>query len=216
LVRRLSTAALVGSVAALGGAGSAPADAGVRLEASAPRLVPLAAKRLAHCRRAAVLADVCPRLVPRVRAPYLSHLNTELLRASGRALAVFGLERGGEWPTRPERNRPPAMAHLIVARGHVRSLSPVWQNGVRRTRLRDGLMREPRAHLLRLGSVRWGGRKGWLELAPPYLRGGVLGNHLNFRWGPGDDERLVSLHAWEPLTESAATLRRVVESASRG
>jgi hypothetical protein len=76
-------------------------------------------------------------------------------------------------------------------------------------------MTKRREHLLRFGVRRWGGRTGWLELAPSYLRGGMLGNHLIFRWGPRGDERIVSLHAWEPLTESADTLRRIVESASR-
>jgi hypothetical protein len=185
----------------------------VRPRSDVVRLVPLAPKRLAHCRRAAALAEVCPRLVPRVRAPFLSLLRTDLL--GSRPLALFNLERGGEWPGRPERNRPPAMAHLLVARGHVRGLAPIWQQGVRRGLLADGLMAKPREHLVRFGTRRWGGRAGSLELAPPYLRGGMLGNHLVFRWGPPGDERLVSLHAWEPLMESADTLRLIVESASR-
>jgi hypothetical protein len=185
----------------------------VRPRSDVVRLVPLAPKRLAHCRRAAVLAQVCPRLVPRVRAPFLSLLRTDLL--GSRPLALFNLERGGERPGHPERNRPPAMAHLLVARGHVRGLAPIWQQGAWRGLLADGVMTKRREHLLRFGVRRWGGRTGWLELAPSYLRGGMLGNHLIFRWGPRGDERIVSLHAWEPLTESADTLRRIVESASR-
>jgi hypothetical protein len=185
----------------------------VRPRADVVRLVPLAPKRVKHCRTAAKLAAICPRLVPGVRAPYLSLVRTDLL--GSRPLAMFNLERGGEWPQHPERNRPPAMAHLVFARGHVRGLAPIWSLGVRRSRLRDGVMPERRSHLLRFGTRTWAGKKGWLELAPSYLRGGMLGNHLNFRWGPRGDERLVSMHAWEPLTEAEATLRRIVESSGR-
>jgi hypothetical protein len=168
-------------------------------------LVPLAADRVAHCRRAAALRPVCPRFVPRVRAPYLGHLTT-------RAPIHFSLERGGERPQHPERNRPPAMAHLVVAVGRVGLIAPVWSLGRRREWVRDGLMRRPRTHTLALGSVTWGGRTGGLTLSPPYLRGGMLGNHLNFRWRAEGEEYLVSLHAREPLTEAVATLRAIVES----
>jgi hypothetical protein len=185
----------------------------VRPRGDIVRLVPLAPKRIAHCRRSQLLAPICPRLVPRVRAPYLAHLSSGL--TGPRPLDVFNLERGGEWPEHPERNRPPAMAHLVLAAGNVRGLAPIWSQGVRRERLRDELMRERRPYLLRFGPVRWAGRKGWLELAPPYLRGGMLGNHLIFRWTHRGREYLVSLHAWEPLTEAAETLRRIVASTPR-
>jgi hypothetical protein len=39
----------------------------------------------------------------------------------------------------------------------------------------------------------------------------MLGNHLVFRWGT-DRRYVVSLHAWEPLAEAAATLRAIVAS----
>jgi hypothetical protein len=40
----------------------------------------------------------------------------------------------------------------------------------------------------------------------------MLGNHLVFRWREGRREYVVSLHAWEPLTEAAATLKAIVAS----
>jgi hypothetical protein len=55
------------------------------------------------------------------------------------------------------------------------------------------------------------GLSGDLILAPSYPRGGMLGNHLVFRWG-SKRRYVVSLHAWEPLLEAEATLRAIVAS----
>jgi len=174
-------------------------------------LVPLAPKKLAHCRKAALLRAACPRLVPRVRAEYLNHLAVEG-EGTRFSLATFNLERGGEYRDAPERNRPPRMAHLVVVGGHVeRSAAGVFDN-LRHVALRDGLMRRARDRSLGLGTMRWSGHAGQLLLAPSYPRGGMLGNHLVFRWRTGRRDYALSLHAWEPLTEAAATLRAVVAS----
>jgi hypothetical protein len=187
--------------------------AGAALLAVAPvELVPLAPKRVRHCEKSPLLRPACPRLVPRVRATYLAHLS----RRSGQQGAdVFNLERGGEDPRHPERNRPPRMAHVVIAAGEVGHVAPVWSLGTRRAQLRNGLMRRTRAHTLRLGRVRWAGKSGRLYLAPRYPKGGVLGNHLVFRWGLRGREYVVSLHAWEPLLEAVATMRAVVASIPR-
>jgi hypothetical protein len=179
-------------------------------------LVSLAPKRVAYCERSALLRAVCPRLVPRVRAAYLSHLAVDPARR-GRRLDVFNLERGGEYPGRPELNRPPRMAHLVIEGGEVERLSPVFADlvHVRPVRLRNGLMRLRRARPLSFGRVRWKGLAGDLFLAPSYPRGGMLGNHLVFRWGT-ERRYVVSLHAWEPLTEAAATLKAIVASTPAG
>jgi hypothetical protein len=201
-VRPLSVAltALVLSAAAAAG----PKTGGVEL-------VPLAPKKLAHCRKAALLRAACPRLVPRVRAAYLNHLAVE--REGTRfSLATFNLERGGEYPDAPERNRPPRMAHLVVVGGHVERAAAGVFDGLRRAVLRDGLMRRKRERSFAFGIVEWAGRSGELLLAPSYPRGGMLGNHLVFRWRGGRREYVLSLHGWEPLTEAAATLRAVVAS----
>jgi hypothetical protein len=190
------------------------ASTGVGAAGSAPRaveLVPLAPKKLAHCRKAALLRAACPRLVPRVRAEYLNHLAVEG-EGTRFSLATFNLERGAEYPNVPERNRPPRMAHLVVVGGHVeRSAAGVFDD-LRRVALRDGLMRRRRDRSLGFGTVRWAGRAGELFLAPSYPRGGMLGNHLVFHWREGRREYVVSLHAWEPLTEAAATLKAIVAS----
>ena len=84
-----------------------------------------------------------------------------------------------------------------------------------RVTLRDGLMRRARSRTYALGPARWGGRAGRLYLAASYPRGGWLGNHLIFRWRTGRSDYVVSLHAWEPLTETAATLRAIVVRAGK-
>jgi hypothetical protein len=182
----------------------------------AVELVPLAPKRLEHCRRSALLRPACPRRVPRVGAPYLSHLATDLLgRGSRLRLDVFNLERGGEVPGRPDLNRPPRMGHLVLAAGEVERLAATAFVPARRTRLRNGLLSRDRTLSLDLGRARWSGRSGSLLLAPSYPRGGMLGNHLIFRWTTDGGDYLVSLHAWEPLREAAATLRAIVASTGR-
>jgi hypothetical protein len=61
------------------------------------------------------------------------------------------------------------------------------------------------------GRVRWAGREGVLTLAPSFPTGGFVGNHLTFVWREHGVQHTLSLHAWEPLTEAAATLRTMVE-----
>jgi hypothetical protein len=56
---------------------------------------------------------------------------------------------------------------------------------------------------------------GSLILAPPYLYGGMAGNHLIFRWNEGGRSYAVSIHAWEPFLATVETLRRIVQSIPR-
>jgi hypothetical protein len=185
--------------------------------AAAPRrveLVRLAPHKLAHCRKAPLLRAACPRLVPRVRAEYLNHLAVEH-EGTRFSLATFNLERGAGDPDTPARNAPPRMAHLIVVGGHVeRSAAGVFDD-LQPARLSDGLLRRQRKRSLGFGTVRWAGRAGELFLAPSYPRGGMHGDHLIFRWREGHRDYGLSLHAWAPLTEAAATLRAVVASTDR-
>jgi hypothetical protein len=175
-------------------------------------LVPLAPKRIAYCERSQLLRPACPRRVPRVRAAYSSHLAMERPGEGGR-LAVFNLERGGEHPGQPERNRPPRMAHLVIVGGVVERSAPVFDLArAPRRKLRNGLVRPERVRSLSFGRVTWSGLAGDLFLAPSYPRGGMLGNHLVFRWGAARNRYVVSLHAWEPLTEAVATLKAIVGS----
>jgi hypothetical protein len=174
------------------------------------RLVAISATKLDHCGRSGLLRAACPRVVPRVRAPYLSNLSVELTGRS--VLDVFNLERGGEYPRNPERNAPPRMAHVVAVAGNVERLAsfrePRDESG---NEVRDGLVRRSRSAPLSFGRVRWAGRVGALYLMPSYPHGGMLGNHLVFSWRQDEFPYALSLHAWEPLTESVAALRSMVE-----
>lgn len=184
-----------------------------RFDLGAPvPLVPLAEKKVVHCRESLLVRPACPTLVPRVGAAFLSHLYAAPAPPKWQ-FHSFGLERGGEWPGRPERNRPPRMAHIDIVAGRVEgSAHGVFDYGDTVVALRNGLMRRDRMRSLYFGRVWWAGRAGDLLLAPAHPRGGVHGNHLIFRWGQGGVDFAVSLHAWEPLREAAATPRTIVES----
>lgn len=182
--------------------------------AAAPRSVPLvqlASAKVELCERSGLMRANCPRLVPRVGGAYDSDLAVEL---TGRwVLDVFNLERGGEYPHHPERNRPPRMGHVVAVAGNVERLAPFREpRGETGKPLRDGTMRRERSAPVFFGRVRWAGRVGALYLMPAFPRGGMLGNHLVFSWRQGLRPYALSLHAWEPLTESAATLRKMVEA----
>jgi hypothetical protein len=73
-------------------------------------------------------------------------------------------------------------------------------------------MRHNRGRSLSFGRVEWKQLTGSLFLAPSYPRGGMLGNHLVFRWGTAQRRYVVSLHAWEPLREAVSTLKAIVAS----
>jgi hypothetical protein len=176
-----------------------------------PLLDPISAKRLAHCERSALLRPVCPRSVPRVDS-YLSHLSVQLASLGGPVLDVFNLESGGEYPGRPRLNRPPRMSHVVVVAGNVERLAPLRvPRGASGEQLRDGVLGRKREAPISFGRVRWADRSGALFLAPRFPTGGMLGNHLNFTWDERRMQYTLSLHAWEPLTEAAATLRAMVE-----
>lgn len=177
---------------------------------SAVELVPLERRRVRLCRKSRLTRPTCPTFVPAVRAAYVAHLAAELARPH--PLAVFNLEQGGEHPNEPARNRPPRMAHVLTAGGEVWRAAPVWTIGTRALAMRDGLVRRTRSRTYSFGRVTWAKRTGRLYLASSYPRGGMLGNHLIFRWRNAGTY-VVSLHAWEPLTETAATLRAMVASA---
>jgi hypothetical protein len=186
--------------------------ASLRVHRLPPRLVPLAARMLEHCRRSPRVRPACPRLVPRVAGAYADHLARDVARPF--PLDVFNLEHSGEDPGDPRRNRPPRMAHLVIAAGDVWRLAPVWSLGTMFARLEDGAMARTRSHTLALGRRTWGGHTGKLYLGPPYgSNGGMLGNHLIFRWRSDEIDYVISLHAWEPLSEAELVLRRITESA---
>jgi hypothetical protein len=80
------------------------------------------------------------------------------------------------------------------------------------TTLRNGLDKGTRPKPLLFGLRRWGGHTGALFLAPSYPNGGQISGHLSFWWRKRGVGYVISLHAWEPLTETAGALRAIVGS----
>jgi hypothetical protein len=166
-------------------------------ESAAPdhvELVPMPADAGRICRSSAVLAAVCPRLVP--EAPYDQRPEVyvaELLPGGSGSPEAFNLQWGAENPARPERNRPPHLSHVLVAAGPPGGTLA-------------GVKTRP------LGGAAWNGRKGTLLRAAAYPHGGIHGNHLVFLWNEGGREYVVSLHTWKPLAETRETLEAIVDS----
>jgi hypothetical protein len=88
-----------------------------------------------------------------------------------------------------------------------------WPQG-RPQPLTDGLLNPKRTRPIQLGWVQWAGHHGQLVLAPPLNFGGVVGDHLIFRFTARGINYAVTLHSWAPLAQALATLRDVVASTS--
>jgi hypothetical protein len=201
-------------------ASSAPATTAPSTTAPAPptttapevagvALVPTPARAIRRCERFRRLAPACPYLVP--EAPF--DPSSILFQADsyggppGGDDWTFTLGWGAEHPGAPERDRPPALVHVVAAAGDLarRRLAGSAKS-------RDGLLAERRRGFLLLGRVIWAGRRGTLVLAPPYPRGGIEGNHLVFEWRQNRSTYRLSVHGWEPFSEVPAVLRAMVGS----
>jgi hypothetical protein len=124
--------------------------------------------------------------------------------------ALFDLERG------VPGQAPPRAAHITVGAGQVERSDPFAHPGRSdpASAPSDSLLDEDRRTAISFGPVTWGGHDGVLFLAPPFLHGGQLGDHLVFEWGEANDRHVYSLHAWKPLADTAATLKAIVEAGS--
>jgi len=142
-------------------------------------------------------------LVPGVHAPYLSHLS------EGGQVALFDLERG------LPGHVPPRGAHITVGAGEIERIDPFEHPTAtaEAVALADNVLAEDRRKPVSFGRVRWGDREGVLFLAPPFLHGAQIGDHLVFEWRETNERFLYSLHAWRPLADTAATLKKMVEAA---
>jgi hypothetical protein len=187
----------------------APQTTTAEQEAGAVALVPTPAQALRRCRRFPVLAPACPSRVP--EAPFDPASPIYAADSYGGPPGgpdwTFTLGWGGEHPGEPERDRPPALVHVVIWAGDLPRPEPP-----RRVPVRDGVLDRSRPRPLFLGRETWNGHRGVLLLMPSYPRGGIEGNHLVFRWGEDGTTYRVSVHAWEPFTEVPAVLRDVVES----
>jgi hypothetical protein len=183
-------------------------------------MMKLPARPASRC-RATPVRPACPGVIPRV--PYKlvsgqvaggilhgfvvagpSHVNQ---------FWVFDLQHGAPSDTNPRRNRPPAVLHMTFYARNIREAIGMAYPGARRDATLSSRTVAGKRPLL-FGMVTWSGRKGALFLAPSYPLGGQIGGHLAFWWRAHGTNYLMSIHAWEPLTECVRVLRRVVASAS--
>jgi hypothetical protein len=103
-------------------------------------------------------------------------------------------------------------AHITLVAGDIERVAPFrYPRSV--SFPSDRLFGAPRKVAYSFGPRRWHGHAGTVYLAPPFLFGGQLGNHLVYRWRVGRIEYAVTLHAWAPLAQAIETLRALVESA---
>lgn len=177
-------------------------------------MMPLPARLLTRCRSAFVLRPVCPRLVPEVSGGFtVSGPVVQYPKASG--FTVFDLEHGAPHEKQTWLNRPPRVLHLTLVAGRrpcgLFGCMPYPGSKATAT-LRNGQSTRTRRKPLLYGTRRWGGHSGSLFLAPSYPYGGQIGGHLTFWWRKGRDGYVVSIHAWEPLTETARVLRAIIAS----
>ena len=122
---------------------------------------------------------------------------------------VFFAEWSAPHPGITEKNAPPGFAHVAVYAGdYERFVGYAWPG----ERLKGEVPEGRRRKALLIDSVTWNGRKGEVVLAPSYPFGGMDGDHVVFRWTKGKTDYAVSLHAWDPIDESVAALRAMVES----
>jgi hypothetical protein len=194
-----------------GDPGSARASA---LAARRPvAMMSLPTRLLARCRSAFVLRPACPRLIPNVSRLLVSGPSVQYPKASG--FTVFDLEHGAPHERRTSLDRPPGVLHLTLVAGRRPGNlfgGMAYPGSEATARLRNGQTEQTRREPLLYGTRRWGGHRGSLFLAPSYPDGGQIGGHLTFWWRKGPDGYVISLHAWEPLTECSRVLRAIVAS----
>jgi hypothetical protein len=159
---------------------------------------------LSKCRRYPELRLACPTRVPQVKNVKLKESHVSHIE---KHLWVFSVEWNAPSPGLTQRNAPPAFAHLNVVAGNVQQLARFGLKNVSTDRLP-----EKRRSGLSFGTRTWNARTGTLLLAPSYPNGGMEGDHLAFRWTEKGTRYSISLHAWEPIQQTEATLRRVVAS----
>jgi hypothetical protein len=173
-------------------------------------LAPMPPPALERCRAGKVVARACPTLIPSSLWRYRPDWSQQ--RGGFPFPGAFELSAGAEHPE-PSLDRPPRFVHLLILGGG-QAAKPgfKWASGADAVAVRDGLRRLHRAQALPLGRRTWGGREGELVFAPSFGAEGIAGNHVVFRWRDGSSYYAVTLHSWEPFTETVAVLRALVES----
>ena len=170
-------------------------------------LVSTPGRVMRQCLATASVREVCPRLVPETEDRY----RTDAFSPEEGHWTFFA-ESSGPYPGVTRKNAPPRFAHINVQAGDLSKAFPFpFRFQGRPDRLPKKIPRK-RADPLYLGRIRWGERTGALVLAPSFPTGGIEGDHLMFGWEDRDVDYAISIHAWKPLDQCAATLKSIVAS----
>ena len=154
---------------------------------------PFPSKALERCRAHVELRPACPTSRPAIEKVRFHRANAS---KEGKATWVFLAEWNAAREGLVKDNAPPAFAHINVMAGDLRPFQGFDS--------------------VELGTRSWGGLSGRLLQAPGYPEGGMEGNHLVFTWSEGPVDYSVSLHAWDPVAETEATLKLIVQSLPNG
>ena len=176
-----------------------------------------------RCRSSTVLRSACPQRIPKVPHKHGGGLIHELVAAGpihlkASAFAVFDLQHGAPHEQETRLNRPPAVLHLTIVGGSRPSNlfgGMTYPGSKTNAQLKNGLDTGTRRDPLLFGQRVWGGHTGALFLAASFPFGGEIGGHLSFWWRSRGRGYVVSIHAWEPLSECEDVLRRIVASTPR-
>jgi hypothetical protein len=156
----------------------------------------------------------CPAAIPKAGT---GELTMSVVFAQGRnQLNLMELLSGTENAANESRNRPPRLAGVLVAGGDLGQglggLLPK-RTAVPPATIRDGLLAAGRRAPLDLGPRRWAGLRGDLSLAPSRGRFPLsYFNYVFFRWRDAGQAHAIGLRAWEPFTETAHVLRKLVRA----
>jgi hypothetical protein len=212
-MRSLARLLALGLVASAAACSSSQGQNGGTESADGEKLIALVrmpTPALERCRSGNLL-PACPALVPSARWRDRPEWSTQRGRIVFRG--AYELAAGAEHPGHPRQDRPPRLVHLVVLGGHeAAAVGSEWAAARAGIAVQDGLYRRDRRRPLSFGQRTWAGRSGELLLAPPFPQGGIVGNHVVFRWRRGESNYVVTLHGWEPFSETVGVVRRLVES----
>ncbi|MDQ3619777.1 MAG: hypothetical protein M3391_06550 [Actinomycetota bacterium] len=215
-MRRLWAVIVIVIVAACGGDEEAGSPAAVEspsasaeepspdTSAEAAPLVAMPSKMLASCRRFAELEPACPARVPAIEKSAFTRAKAS---REAKQLWVFFAEWNAPRPGLSEKNAPPEFAHVNAYAATPDMMVPFESEDIG-----EEMPAGRRTTGLNVGERTWNGRTGELVLAPSYPHGGLEGDHLVFEWKQDDLTYSLSLHAWDSIDETEATLRAMVES----
>ena len=150
-------------------------------------LRPLPKKMMLQCQQYAELRPACPTEVP------IAHDDKPRARSNRTSgEAVFFAEWNAPTAELSADNAPPRFTHINLFAGELDPLPSPFES---------------------LGPRTWEGRTGELWQGPAYQLGGAMeADHLIFRWTEDGTDYSLSLHGWEPIEQTEATLNLIVQS----